>query len=219
MLLRNARDPQTVEPVKLRAQVSAEGRSGVRRIRIRDHQVVSDSPADFAGYDLGPSSPELLLGSLGSCLTHIFLIKAAVQLPLESLQVEIEGDLDPRGGKPGYEDVPFFPHNIRYTAHIVSPADEAQVRAVHEAVEQWCPILNLLKRPQPLEGSVRHAAGDAVGRAGIGARSRARSGRGPGRWPERGSGRGDRTLRPAGCASGFRSARAWAGWARAPRSR
>ena len=79
-----------------------------------------------------------------------------MQLPLESLQVEIEGDLDPRGGKPGYENVPFFPHNIRYTAHIVSPADEAQVRAVHEAVEQWCPILNLLKRPQPLEGSVRH---------------------------------------------------------------
>ena len=44
VLRRNARDPQTVEPVKLRAQVSAEGRSGVRRIRIRDHQVVSDSP-------------------------------------------------------------------------------------------------------------------------------------------------------------------------------
>jgi hypothetical protein len=30
------------------------------------------------------------------------------------------------------------------------------VRAVHEAVEQWCPILNLLKQPQPLEGRVRH---------------------------------------------------------------
>ena len=137
VLVRNARDPQTVTPVKLRAHVSAEGRSGVRRIRIRDHQVVSDSPADFAGYDLGPSSPELLLGSLGSCLTHIFLIKAAeLELPLESLEVEIEGDLDPRGGKPGYEKVPFFPHNIRYTAHIVSPADESAVRAVHEAVEQ-----------------------------------------------------------------------------------
>ena len=52
--------------------------------------------------------------------------------------------------------MPFFPHNIRYTAHIVSPADEQAVRAVHEAVEQWCPILNLLKQPQPLEGSVRH---------------------------------------------------------------
>lgn len=157
VLLRNGRDPKTVEPVKLRAHVSAEGRSGVRRIRIRDHQLVSDSPADFAGYDLGPSSPELLLGSLGSCLTHIFLIKAAeLELPLESLEVTIDGDLDPRGGKPGYESVPFFPYNIRYTAHIVSPADEHAVRAVHEAVEAWCPILNLLKQPQALHGSVEH---------------------------------------------------------------
>ena len=144
VLRRNARDPQTVEPVKLRAQVSAEGRSGVRRIRIRDHQVVSDSPADFAAARVA-----------GSCLTHIFLIKAAEA----AAGVAAGGDRGrpgSRGGKPGYENVPFFPHNIRYTAHIVSPADEAQVRAVHEAVEQWCPILNLLKRPQPLEGSVRH---------------------------------------------------------------
>ena len=29
-------------------------------------------------------------------------------------------DASPRGGKPGYEKVPFFPHNIRYTAHILS---------------------------------------------------------------------------------------------------
>lgn len=57
VLARNGRDPKSVEPVKLRAHVSAEGRSGVRRIRIRDHQVVSDSPADFAGYDLGRVRP------------------------------------------------------------------------------------------------------------------------------------------------------------------
>lgn len=157
VLARNARDPNTVEPARLKAHVRAEGRSGVRRIRIRDHQVVSDSPADYAGYDLGPSSPELLLGSLGSCLTHIFLIKAAeAQLPLESLEVVIEGDLDPRGGKPGFEHVPFYPHNIGYTAHLVSPASEDEVRAVHEAVEAWCPILNLLKQSQPLKGTLVH---------------------------------------------------------------
>ena len=64
-------------PMTLTAQVRAEGRSGIRRIRIRDFQVISDSDAHFAGYDLGPSSPELQLGVLGSCLTHTFLIQAA----------------------------------------------------------------------------------------------------------------------------------------------
>ena len=69
---------------KLQAKVTAEGRSGVRRIRIRDFQILSDSPPDFAGYNLGPGSPELQLGVLGSCLTHIFLIQAADrQVPLD----------------------------------------------------------------------------------------------------------------------------------------
>lgn len=156
-LVRLGRDPQTVTPLVLRAQATAEGRSGVRRIRIRDHQVISDSPDDFAGYDLGPSSPELLLGALSSCLTHIFLIQAAeLQIPLDRLEVEIEADQDPRGGRPGYEAVPFYPHNIRYTVHVSSPADPDEIKALHDAVEHWCPILNLLRMPQDLTGRIVH---------------------------------------------------------------
>lgn len=47
----------TAQAARLKASVRAEGRSGVRRLRIREHQVISDSPPDFAGYNLGPSSP------------------------------------------------------------------------------------------------------------------------------------------------------------------
>jgi hypothetical protein len=60
-------------PKFLKASARAEGRSGVRRIKIRDFQVISDSESDFAGYNLGPASPELQLGALASCLTHIYL--------------------------------------------------------------------------------------------------------------------------------------------------
>src|SRR5215210_8840944 len=89
-------------PHEITANVKAEGRSGVRRIRIRDFQILSDSPPDFAGYDFGPGSPELQLGVLGSCLTHIFLIQAADrQVPLDSLEVEVAADMDYRAGRPG----------------------------------------------------------------------------------------------------------------------
>lgn len=89
----------TSSPLPLRAEVKAEGRSGIRHIRIREHHVLSDSPYDFAGYNLGPSSPELQLGVLGSCLTHIFLIQASVAgIPLEELSVEVTGEIDPRRG-------------------------------------------------------------------------------------------------------------------------
>ena len=166
-------DAGTAQSTKLQARVSAEGRSGVRRIRIRDHQVISDSPPDFAGHNLGPSSPELQLGVLGSCVTHIFLIQAASrQVPLTSLEVEVTGVIDPRGGKPGHEQTPIWPHDIAYTVHIDSPASRTDIDALFQAVEQTCPILNLLRNPQNIRAEVRlvnssasasqHAAVDAV---------------------------------------------------------
>jgi uncharacterized OsmC-like protein len=149
-------------PVALQARVSAEGRSGVRRIRIRDHQIISDSPPDFAGYNLGPSSPELQLGVLGSCVTHIFLIQAAQQqVPVDSLEVEVHGKIDPRGGRPGYEDIPIYPHDIGYTVHLTSPASSAAVDALFAAVEKTCPILNLLKNPQQIKAQIVHTVSES----------------------------------------------------------
>lgn len=151
--------------VTLKAGASAEGRSGVRRIRIRDFQVVSDSPPDFAGYDLGPSSPELLLGALSSCLTHTYLIHAADQgVPLESLQAEVSATIDPRGGSEGYAPIPVYPHNITYTVTLVSPADPEDIARVSAAVEKWCPILNLLKQGNEITGRVDHRQPD-IGKA------------------------------------------------------
>lgn len=145
-------------PHTLSARVRAEGRSGLRRIRIRDFQVISDSGPDFAGFDLGPSSPELQLGVLGSCLTHIFLIQAADrEIPLDAIEVQITGQMDGRAGKPGYETIPIYPHEITYTVHISSPASDETLAELHTAVERACPILNLLANPQQITGRLeRH---------------------------------------------------------------
>lgn len=151
------------KPNQLAASVSAEGRSGVRRIRIRDHQVISDSPYNFAGYDLGPSSPELQLGVLGSCVTHIFLIQAADQeVPIDSINVEVTGQIDPRAGKPGFEAIPVWPHELAYTVHIQSPASKERIDALFELVERSCPILNLLRHPQSVRGAVAHTQTDTA---------------------------------------------------------
>jgi uncharacterized OsmC-like protein len=150
-------------PRPLKATVTAEGRSGLRRIRIRDFQVISDSGPDFAGYDLGPSSPELQLGVLGSCVTHITLIQAAdLGVLLESLSVDVTGEIDPRAGKPGFETIPVYPQNIGYTLNIVSPAPPETIRALHEAIERTCPILNLLRHPQDIRSTINHTSTDAV---------------------------------------------------------
>jgi uncharacterized OsmC-like protein len=156
LLERRARAANTEPgPRSIRARAKAEGRSGVRRIRIRDHQILSDSPYDFAGYDLGPSSPELQLGVLSSCLTHIFLINAADrEVPLDSLEVEVTAVQDGRAGKPGFEHIPRYPHNITYTVHLQTTASESEIADLHRAVEEACPILNLLLNPQQINGTV-----------------------------------------------------------------
>jgi uncharacterized OsmC-like protein len=96
------------------------------------------------------------LGVLGTCVTHIFLIQAAErQVPLESLEVEVTGIIDPRGGKPGHEKTPIWPHEIGYTVHIDSPASREEIDALFEAVERNCPILNLLRNPQAIRAEVK----------------------------------------------------------------
>ncbi|NEW09486.1 OsmC family protein [Paenibacillus sp. SYP-B3998] len=153
--LEKAQQQSDVKSERYYARARALGRSGVREIRIRDFQVISDSPTDFAGYNLGPNSPELQLGVLGSCLTHITLIQAAVRgVSLESLEVEISGDLHPLAGQLGYESIPVYPHNISYQIHIVSNESSETINALHEEIERVCPIYNLLKNPQDIQGEV-----------------------------------------------------------------
>lgn len=145
-------------PAELHAHVRAEGRSGLRRLRMRDHQVISDSAPGFAGFDLGPSSPELQLGVLGSCMVHIFEIHAArLQVPIDTLEVDVRARMDPRAGHPGYDDVPHGLQGIHYQLRVGSPATDEQLRQLYEVVEQSCPILGLLRDPQDVRGEMVRA--------------------------------------------------------------
>lgn len=146
-----------LQPMTLNAKVTAEGRSGIRHIRIRDHHIINDSPYDFCGYDLGPSSPETMMGVLGACVVHICEMQASVmRVPLDSLEVEVNGTYDPRAGKPGFENIPVHPTNINYVVNVSSPAPRDTIDKLFEAVERTCPILSLVKHPQQVTATINH---------------------------------------------------------------
>jgi uncharacterized OsmC-like protein len=95
----------------------------------------------------------LVLGGLASCLNHSYLIQAAaLEVPIESIEVEVEGTIDPRAGSPGYETIPVYPQNIAYVVRIDGPASVAEIQTLRDNVEKFCPILNLLMQPQTIEG-------------------------------------------------------------------
>lgn len=145
-------------PLSVTARVA--GGSGVRPVQIREFVVVTDSGDGLAGYNLGPTSPELLLTSLASCLAHTFLIVAVQRgITYDRLEVTVDGDIDFRGilEIEGAPDI--APHNLRYTAHIASPASDEELAQVQQEVERLCPVFLAITRPMAVAGSVTRAGG------------------------------------------------------------
>lgn len=134
------------------AECTSSDLTGVRRIRIRDFQLISDSGPGFGGFSLGPSSPELLLGVLASCLTHTYLIGAANRgIALDSVNVRFEAENNDARLLGLETSDPAVPFDIRAFVRVESPAPTADVAALHDYVEQSCPLTRIIREPQRVE--------------------------------------------------------------------
>jgi uncharacterized OsmC-like protein len=91
-----------------------------------------------------------------TCLTHIYEIEAAkMQLALDTLELEVTGSLTSRLGN--YVDPPKF-SDIRYKVKIASPESQEKIKELQLAVEAVCPIYNMLKDSQPVQGKIVRGA-------------------------------------------------------------
>lgn len=136
--------------VRLKATSWVAGSTGARPVRMGEHRLLTDSAPGLAGHALGPTAPELLAAALASCLVHTYLIQAALlQIPLEQVEVEVQGALDMTGvvGLP----CPALPQleAMTYSAQLTGVNDEDAAR-LHAAVDDTCPVLNTLRLPTPV---------------------------------------------------------------------
>lgn len=134
--------------VQLKATSHVAGNTGVRPVKMGEYIVISDSAPGLAGHSLGPSSPEMLLGALASCLIHTYLLQATLlNIPLDHVEVVIEGALDMTGvvGLPA--EGPLKLQDLSYTPTVTAPASVEQIAQLHAAVEQTCAVLNTLRSP------------------------------------------------------------------------
>ena len=149
--------------VPLRAVSHCAGTTGVRPVKMDEHTVVSDSAPGLAGNSLGPSSPQMLLGALASCLVHTYLLFGALlAIPLDSVEVEVTGSLDMTGvvGLPTAE--PTLIGGLSYAPRITSPAVPSEIARLHAAVDQGCAVLNTLRAPLPVARRAPRAEGAAA---------------------------------------------------------
>ena len=132
------------------AMVKAFSLGGARNdtSRAQPFEIVGDHPRELLGTDQGPTSVELLLAALGHCLASGWATYGAVLgIAIDSLRVEVEGDIDLQGMlalpepgaiAPGYQ-------TIRATYYVKSGATREQLEQLAKMSEDLSPTRHSLR--------------------------------------------------------------------------
>jgi len=117
--------------------------------RKRPFVVPQDHPYELGGgTNRGATAGELLLATLGHCLTGGFANASAIMgIPLDSLNVEVEGEIDLHGvlglPEPGVVQPGFQAIRARY--HVKSKAPREQLMAAAKIAEDLSPVKDSLR--------------------------------------------------------------------------
>ncbi len=135
------------------AGLACETREGDRFVR-------ADLPRGLGGHDGAPSPGALMRAALGSCLAMGYRLRAARHdVPLDAVVVTVETDsvlagmLDPAEVSP-----PGFT-GIRVHVRLASPAPARDLRSLIDEADRLSPVLDAVRRPNPVERSVQLSSG------------------------------------------------------------
>jgi uncharacterized OsmC-like protein len=142
-----------------RFAVSAESESETRTsVRARDFEFVVDEPPALGGTNDGPNPVEYLIGAWAGCLNVVVHTVAEERgIDVEGVEIDIEGDLDPRKFLGETDDVRAGYQGIDARIHVESDADRAALDALGEAVAERCPVGDNVANPTPTDVTVARA--------------------------------------------------------------
>lgn len=123
--------------------------------KIRDFPTFNiDEPPELGGQDAAPNPVEMVLAALGTCQEIMYSAYASVMdIQLDSVEVDLKGYLDLKGLFGMDKDTPAGFNRISFETRLKSPASEEQLLQLIETVENHCPVLDILKRPQSVSGT------------------------------------------------------------------
>src|SRR5579862_5618519 len=123
------------------------------RITLRAKGSQAEAHKGVGGAGAGACSGDLLLGALAACAQITCqMVATAMGIPVEHIEVTVEGDLDLRGTLGISKDVPVGFENIRLNFNIAAPnATPDQLSALQEKTEQFCVVMQTLQHPPRLQ--------------------------------------------------------------------
>lgn len=133
---------------------------GVTEVAVRagTHQFTVDEPTALGGGGTAPNPIEYALAALGSCQAISYRFWAEqLGISFESLNVDVQGDLDVRGFlgvdsevRPGFGDV-------RVAVEISGPESTERYRELAAAVNKHCPVGDIFANSVPVSYDLVHA--------------------------------------------------------------
>lgn len=105
------------------------------------------------GTGTGACSGDLLLGALAACAQITCqMVAAAMRIPIDDIEVTVEGDLDLQGTLGISKTVPVGFESIRVNFDVHAPqATQEQLTALQQKTEQYCVVMQTLLHPPPIK--------------------------------------------------------------------
>jgi len=131
--------------------------------KARSFTIETDEPKPLGGKDAAVDPMELLLASLGSCLTIGWVTQANIRnVDFRKLKITVEAPYDLRGYLDLDENVrPGFP-SIEYKVEVDSDADEDVLEEIKTAAEKSSPMFDNISNGAPIKGEISYHKGKAV---------------------------------------------------------
>ena len=133
------------------------------RTTARSFVIETDEPAPLGGTDQAVDPMELLLASLGTCLTIGWTTQAAKRgIDFRDLRIEVTGDYDLRGYLDLADDVrPGFAR-IDYSVHVDADASPEVLQEIRRAAERTSPMFDNIAHGAPIAATVKLASQEHV---------------------------------------------------------
>lgn len=139
-----------------RFAVSAESESDTKTaVEARTFDFVVDEPTVLGGTNDGPNPVEYLLGAWAGCLNVVaHTVSEERGIDLDGVEIDIEGDLDPRKFMGTAEDVRAGYQEIRVQIDVEADADPDALDGFAAEVEERCPVGDNIGNPTPTDVTV-----------------------------------------------------------------
>ena len=123
---------------------------------VRDFEFIIDEPTQLLGVNCAPNPAEYMLGGLAGCMATIFMTGATLMnIEVDQLQLEIDGELDLRGFLGVDKDIdPGFPE-LKFIFNVKGSGTQDQYNALMERVIKHSPNFNTIKNEVKMIGEVK----------------------------------------------------------------